>query len=231
MKKFLLVTVISLVTLSTTFAAYKFPGWDCKDLAKVNQAIVELQADSGIPASQKENKMLRLTVLKNIIEKNINTFEGIKTEVESVVNASNLSADKKVYVIKGITKSCAMLSRNKQIMQAAAGYVKANKNYKSPHELQFYYRGSLVKNLGLTNDECYDYIINFFKVHPTLGDVDPAIAIQAIKKFVRVCPKVSYTTQKEDLTYLNRIFTRKLIENKTVWEPAVVQIRTALETY
>ena len=231
MKKFLLVTFISLVTLSTTFAAYTFPGWDCRDVAKINQAISDVQADTSVKSANKAGVIVRLTVMKNIAEKNLTTFNAIKNETETVVNASNLKSEAKEAQIKSIIKSACVLSRNNKLIQEAAGYVKANKNYKQVYELQFYYRDSLVLNLGLTDDECYNYIITYFKQNSELKRVKPGQALLAVKKLIAVASKVSYTTQKEDLTYLNRIFTRKLIENKTQWEPAVVQIRTALETY
>ena len=227
MKKFLLVTVISLVTLSTTFAAYTFPGWDCKDVAKINQAIIDAQTEN-----KKEIVILRLVVMKNIVEKNLTTFNAIKNEIETLVNASTtLNNNDKERTKKSLTVSIIMRSKNSDLIRQGAEYLKANISYKDPFLLNYVSINIYTKNLSLTNDEIYNYIITYFKRNQNLKHVKSVTALKAVKKFIEICPNVSYTTQKEDLTYLNRIFTRKLIENKTQWEPVVVQIRTALETY
>ena len=227
MKKFLLVTFISLVTLSTTFAAYIFPGWDCKDVAKINQAIIDAQTEN-----KKEIVILRLVVMKNIVEKNLTTFNAIKNEIDTLVNTSTtLNNNDKERIKKVLTVSIIMRSKNSDLIQQGAEYLKANISYKEPFFLNYVSANIYTKNLSLTNDEIYNYIITYFKRNQNLKNVKSTTALKAVKKFVEICPNVSYTTQKEDLTYLNRIFTRKLIENKTLWEPVVVQIRTALETY
>jgi len=229
MKKFLLVTVISLITLSTTFAASQITvPWNCKDLATINQAITAAQSMTGKSELYKEAVILRLTIMKNIIEKKITTFAGIKTEVETLVNASNIP--NKELKIKQYINAAIMNSDDDNLIHDGAAYVKANPTYFND-DITYYYYPTFTNKLGLTDDEVYTYLITFFKKRPSLKGITPKNALGAVKKFVRVCPNVSWKTQKEDLTYLNRIFTRKLLENKSAWEPVVVQIRTILETY
>ena len=224
MKKFLLVTFISLITLSTTFAAFTFPGWKCRDLTQINQAIADVQAEQQ--SNKKEAFIVRLTILKNITEKNITTFEALKLEVETVVNASNMK-DKENQVVSIISAICLA---DDKIFEEAASYIKEHKVYNSM-QLPMYWNINKVRILRPTDDESYNFIITYLRKNGIDKYMTPKVSLAIIKRFTYLCTKTSYTTQKEDLTYLNRIFTRKLIENKTQWEPVVVQIRTALETY
>ena len=55
--------------------------------------------------------------------------------------------------------------------------------------------------------------------------------IQAIPRYIRVCSENDPTKAKLALQNLNRKYSPYLVRDKAVWEPIIVQIRVALETY
>ena len=223
MKKILV--CISLLTTVLVFAEYKFPGWKVKDINVIDQAKAEAVAQN-VPAFT----LIQLDLLKAINQKNITTFAALQTEVNTVVDSyvaagktkQNTADKKKIRLIKQLS----LMGRfNDEVKIAGYEYSKSNPD---SYDIA-YYRVNYKNITKLTNEQIYTGILTLLKQYPYMNVDNQKLAV---KEFIRLCPIVTgINTQKQDLQTLNKIFSPKLIENKAKYEPIVVMIRTALETY
>ena len=60
---------------------------------------------------------------------------------------------------------------------------------------------------------------------------NPTLLKVAVAKLIEAAPAADVDTQKEDLQRLNRQFSPYLVTDRSNYEPIIVMIRTALETY
>ena len=229
MKKFICFTLLIAASLISSAAEFKMIPLNTRDITKINQAITDANA-----ANTSITIKLRLQIMKGIVEKNITTFEALKSEVESIVNANTtLTDNQKSEFIKLLIKQFACVGfykvTNEQIVSSMikAAYAYAQEN-PSNYDIYFYYQ--TYNLIQLTKEQQYAGILNQFKLY---GTNFPQFSMinNAITRFIKIAPTTNVTTQKEDLQLLNRIISPRLISNKTVWEPIVVKIRTAIETY
>ena len=235
MKKFLVLS--SLLTVLTVIAApVKMIPFNTMDVATINTALTAAQNSAETPALI----VIKLTILKNVREKNVKTFAALQTEVNTVVD--QFVAAGKITETQGasykilLTKQFALVSffgkpaftveETKAMVKAGWEFAKLN-----PSNYDVSYITNAYKLLDLTDKEAYLEILSQIKKYNGNIIGGQTESLKAVKLFVKLAATVDVTTQKADLQTLNRIYSPKLLVNKTAWEPVVAIIRTALETY
>lgn len=81
--------------------------------------------------------------------------------------------------------------------------------------------------LGLDDEEIYTQTLKVL----TECDLSAKRAMLAVENLTKAAASIDEKTVKADLKKLNRLFSPKLLKDKTAWEPVVAMIRTALDTY
>lgn len=212
MKKMCLTLALTLCAFCALSAAETFPGWLCTDKAA---------AEAALANAQNPYQKTQCQVLLAIQGKTFGSFAELRSTVEAVVSASELAADRRISFLRD---HCKIIAWN-QKLHIAEAYAWAKLN-PSKYDLCVYENWS--KHLGLSDTEVYT---GFMRCLTSGEKYNPTLLKVAVAKLIEAAPAADVSTQKEDLQRLNRQFSPYLVTDKSNYEPIIVMIRTALETY
>jgi len=167
---------------------------------------------------------VKAAIVNGITTKNLTTYEAIKTEVETVVNATDLPSPQ----IKRNTclyLTAVFTSRYGNAEEFKKAFTALRTNKRSTFEFTL----KAQRIYGWTNEETYNFVMQQFRENNNSASVYQFG--KGVEIIIKYGPIVNVTTQKADLQLLNRLASPKLLKNKAEWEPIVAKIRTALETY
>jgi hypothetical protein len=212
MKKLVITLAIMAMAAIAQEQTFKFPGWNCKDVALLQQQL-ELAPTEG-------SKMTIATVLA-VAQNQPADFAAACTVIDNAITAIKPDATDAERIRR---KKQYALSTNQWTVEAWQ-YCKAN-----PSDYDVYYLLSRTPaQLGETPDSYYE------AVYQTLvaGIKNPAQAGKLIKHFCNYLPKSSLPRPERfaKLQMLNDIYTGNLIEDKAAWGDVIAQIRTVMELY
>jgi hypothetical protein len=211
MKK-LVITLAIIAAAAVHAAEFKFPGWNCKDVALLQEQL-EL-------APTEEWKMITAVVLA-AAQNPPADFAAACTVIDNAITALKPDATDAERLVR--KKKYAYCTG--QWLVEAWQYCKAN-----PSNYDVYYLlGKTPAQLGETPDSYCELL------YPVLTDgiSNPAQAGRAIKAYCTQLPKSSIPRPERfaKLQMLNDIYTAKLIEDKAAWGDVIAQIRTVMELY
>lgn len=212
MKKFFASVLVMGLCVAAFAVDYKFPGFDCKDKAVLEQMLA-VAPNPG----QKFNCLLTLSVL----DKNFTTFKALSDYVDSVdITSTGMTKARAANMTINIKKLFAWY-RYPALLKEAYAYSLTN-----PSACDF----RLITNpaVGLTETEQYTALVAFLTTRKNLSAAD---VNRCIDNVIALAPVVQVGTQKEDLQKINRIFTPYVIKDKATWEPVLTKVRTVLATY
>lgn len=212
MKKMCLTLVLTLCAFFALSAAESFPGWLCTDKAAAEAALANAQNPYQKTQSQ---------VLLAIQGKAFGSFAELRSTVEAVVSASELAAARRISFLRDHCKIIAWTRR----IHIAEAYAWAKTN-PSKYDLCVYENWS--KPLNLSATEVYT---GFMRCLTSGDQYSPTLLKVAIAKLIEAAPAADVDTQKADLQRLNRQYSPYLVTDRSNYEPIIVMIRTALETY
>lgn len=166
------------------------------------------------------------TVKQAVTSKNLTTYESIKVEVESIINATDATPWMKKYLSEYLTTVYTGRYGNSEEFKKAFTALRTEKN---PTIFEFISRAKNV--YGWTDEETYNFTVQQFKELRDRSTISVWSFTKGAEIIINYAPTVNVTTQKADLQLLNRLASDKLLKDKVTWEPIVARIRTALETY
>ena len=214
MKKLVLTLAIMAMAAITAIAqeAFKFPGWNCRDVAVLQQQL-ELAPN--------EDWKMAVAIVLAAAQNPPADFAAACTVIDNAITA-----------IKPDATDAGRIWRKKQYafctgqwLVDAWQYCKAN-----PSNYDVYYLlYRTPEQLGETTDSYCE------AVYQTLvaGISNPGNAGKLIKAYCTQLPKSSIPRPERftKLQMLNDIYTAKLIEDKAAWGDVIAQIRTVMELY
>ena len=209
MKK-LFILFAFLFAVSTFAATYKFPGWKCTDVAKI---------DAAIAVSPTAYSTFSLQCLKRLALKAPESFDDILAVVaaetknipqESARKNFEIHMSKKLSVVRG------------EFVKAAFAWSKTH-----PDRYDIFFYLNRAEELNFSDTEVYSGILENLLSY----DYGVKIVKRSVEKLVDVSCSVKVTTQKADFQRLNRKYSKNLLKDKATWEPVVALIRTMIDTY
>lgn len=214
MKKLVIALAIMAMAAITAIAqeAFKFPGWNCKDVALLQEQL-ELAPTEGWK--------MTISIVLACAQNPPADFAAACTVIDNAITA-----------IKPDATDAEKLWRKKQYANCtgkwiaeAWQYCKANPSDFDAHYLLY----RTPAQLGETPDSYCDLVYPLL----TAGITNPAQAGRAIKAYCTQLPKSSIPRPERftKLQMLNDIYTAKLIEDKAAWGDVIAQIRTVMELY
>ena len=212
MKKFFALFLVMGLCVAGFAAEYKFPGFDCKDKALL-QNMLAVAPNAG----QKFNCVVLLAVQ----DKNFKSFNELSTFVDTVdISSTGFTKDRAASMIVNIKKLIAWYQYPAFIKDAYTYSL----NNPSPVDFR------LITNpaVGLTATEQYNALVKYATTRKFLKAKEVS---QCVDMIIALGPNVETGTQKEDLQKINRIYTPNVIKDKATWEPVLTKVRTALATY
>jgi len=214
MRKLFAIFVCTLfAALAAPAAEYAFPGWRCTDAAKINAALANARTDI---------EKLYCRVLLAVHDRTFGSFADLRTAVETVVNADTaLPETVKRSFARDTVKILAWIRR----LDLAGAYAWAKQN-PSKYDLCIYENWS--KPLELSDTEVYTGIMRCLTSNYKYS---PAVVRVCVEKLIAAAPGADIKTQKADLQRLNRKYSPLLLTDRAAYEPVVVMIRTAIDTY
>lgn len=215
MKKLVLTLAIAAIAALNVIAqeqAYKFPGWNCKDVTLLQEQL-EL--------APTEYSKMTISIVLACAQTPPADFAAACTVIDNAITALKPDAtDAERTMRKKQYANCTG-----QWLVDAWQYCKANPSDYDKH----YLLGRTPAQLGETADIYCDL------VYPLLTDgiKNPVRAGRAIKAYCTQLPKSSLPRPERfaKLQMLNDIYTAKLIEDKAAWGDVIAQIRTVMELY
>ena len=192
--------------------ATEWPGWKCTDVQKIEAA------KQSFLEEKNEYKALEMDVLAILAKKAPQSFADIEAAVDSIQKPETWSEKRFNSWRKTSKKHFAC---REEFVSEAWEFCKNNPGL---YDCNFVFYHS--NELGLDNEYIYHFIVDFITRHP-----DHLKMHKLMKTLLDVSINIDRTVVKTDLQKLNTIFSRKLLEDKTKWEPIVAEIRTVLETY
>ena len=203
MKKLILTLAIMAMAAIAQEQTYKFPGWDCKDMAVIQQ-----QTALAPDAYSKRDMAILTDFAQNGTPE---TIEAAYTRVDAVISAISLDVSK-INSTKRLAKGLKM---------DAAAIKQYCINNPSSYDLHIALADNTdwgyqtVANCLLKysySANCVIRAINYLNRQAIALGKDDAEVLDLLKK-------------------LNRVFSANLIKDKEVWGGVVAQIRTMMETY
>ncbi len=218
MKKIFAVSLFAALALSafasadTPTAAYKFPGWACKDAAKF--------AASAAIAPNLWFKC-RDTVLQHMIRQPVASFAEFAALVDSTVDELKGDTDQRqVDSLKCLMKKLIPYCKNLWTVDAWK-FCEAN-----PTQYDVLYVIHRSKAIGMSDAQTYAWLMNYL-----LTSRAPKRVELIVDKLIDLAPGLTGIDAKADFQKLNRKFSKNLLTDKAKWEPVIAKIRTTLETY
>lgn len=212
MKKLILTLAIMAMAAIAQEQTYKFPGWDCKDVALLQEQLElapteYLKMEVAIVLAVAQNKPADFAAACTVIDNAVTALKPDATDAERIMR-------KKQYAV------CAS-----QWLVEAWQYCKANPSDYDIHYLLY----RTPAQLGETPDSYCDLVYPLL----TAGINNPAQVGKLIKHFCNYLTKSSIPRPERfaKLQMLNDIYTAKLIEDKAAWGDVIAQIRTVMELY
>lgn len=213
---FVMAFIVALVSLN---AAYVFPGWHIKDAALFEEQFNQ--------ASTMMAKVFCKSMI-TLIQTPPATFDELKTVVETYA-AEFRTTEPDTYIIhlvKVVAYNKGINLPNKAIIiKDAFAYCIANPGAGDQNFLSL-----PAEMLGITeeakNKMLYEVFIKDYYMTPN----QTLILVKQYLNYLAtadISNDVAYT----QISTLNKIYTNKLVDNPTAWEPVVAHIRTVLEAY
>lgn len=212
-----IIAILGVVT-SVRAAEFVFPGWGSTDAAAF---------EAQLPNADSLFRKVLCASLAEFCRNKPADFAAMKTVVENTIAQYAPNADEgfKLWVLKEIALNWGLACKDDAYIRDAWAYCLA---HPSPADAHFISRLS-AERLGTTE------AIKAARAWELLaeGKNEPRLITRLLQYYVQYLPTSGLPTQDayEQLTTLNRVYTPKLIENKTTWEPIVAQIRTVMEAY
>ena len=211
MKK--LVIALAIIAAAAVHAAeFKFPGWNCKDVALLQQQL-EL--------APTEDWKMTISIVLAVAQNQPADFAAACTVIDNAITA-----------LKPDATDAERIMRKKQYAYCTGQWTVEAWQYckENPSEYDKYYLlGRTPAQLGETADSYLE------AVYQTLvaGIGNPGNAGKLIKAYCTQLPKSSIPRPERfaKLQMLNDIYTAKLIEDKAAWGDVIAQIRTVMELY
>ena len=205
MKKLILALAIVAMAAIAQEQTFKFPGWDCKDMAVIQQQT----------ALAPDDYKVSMAMLTDFAQNGTpETIEAVYTRVDAVISAINPDYSDAAKI--NYTKQFA-----KRLKMDAAAIKQYCINNPSSRDLYIaladntdwgYQRGAdCLLKYQYRPKYVIDAVIYLNKQAIALGKEDAEV-LDLLKK-------------------LNRVFSANLIKDKEVWGGVVAQIRTMMETY
>ena len=217
MFKTIAITILCTVAFASA-ADYVFPGWDSTDAAAFEAQIPN--ADSPIC------KVVCASMAEFCRNKPAD-FAAMKATIEGVIDQLVPTADEnfKLWLVKMIARSIGKAYKDDTYIRDAWAYCLTNPGV---GDAEFFLLTA--EQLGTTDAIRWERMWDVLAAG--LG-ASPPITMRLLQQYMRYLPASGLSSQDayERLTTLNRVYTPKLIENATVWEPDVAQIRTVMESY
>lgn len=215
---FKIIAAIILCTVAFASAAdYVFPGFEVTDAAAF---------EAQIPNTDSSWDKVLCASLAEFCRNKPADFAAMKATIEGVIDQLVPTADKnfKPRMVKVLSCYLGQVYKDDAYIRDAWAYCLANPCYYDVHFLSL-----PSERLGTTE------AIKFARTWELLaeGKGNPDTITRLLRAYVQYLPASGLSAQDayERLTTLNRVYTPKLIENKTAWEPIVAQIRTVMEAY
>jgi len=213
---FVMVFIVALVSLN---AAYVFPGWHLKDAALFEEQF-----------NQAPSLMAKVFCksMVTFIQTPPATFDELKTVVEAYATEfKTVESDTYImHLVKIVAYNKGInLPNRATIIKDAFAYCIANPGNGDQNFLTL-----PAEMLGITeetkNKMTYEAFIKDYYMPPSQ-------TLRLVKQYLNylatadIPNDVAYT----QISTLNKIYTNKLVDNPTAWEPVVAHIRTVLEAY
>ena len=206
MKKLVIALAIMAITAIAQEQTFKFPGWDCKDVALLQQQL-ELAPDD-----------YRKIILTSLIDFASNgqpaTFADAYTRIDAAINAINpeIPEGQKLSLRKNYAHYTG------QFLPELIAYCKDN-----PSSDDLYI--ALADNTEWGYQTATNCLLKY--------GYGARYVIRAIDYLNRQAIALGKDDAEvlDLLKNLNRVFSARLIEDKEVWGGVVAQIRTMMETY
>lgn len=213
---FVMAFIVALVSLN---AAYVFPGWHLKDAALFEEQF-----------NQAPSLMAKVFCksMVTFIQTPPATFDELKTVVEAYATEFK-TAESDTYIVhlvkivaynKGIN-----LPNRATIIKDAFAYCIAN-----PGNGDQIFLSLPAEMLGITeetkNKMTYESFIKDYYMSPNQ-------TLLLVKQYLNYLATADIPNDVAymQISTLNKIYTNKLVDNPTAWEPVVAHIRTVLEAY
>jgi hypothetical protein len=212
MKKLVIALAIMAMAAIAQEQTYKFPGWNCKDVALLQEQL-EL-------APTEDWKMITAVVLA-AAQNQPADFAAACTVIDNAITALKPDATDAERTMR--KKQYAYWTG--QWLVDAWQYCKANPSDYDKH----YLLNKTPAQLGETADSYLEAVYQTLVV----GINNPAQAGRVIKAYCTQLPLSSIPRPERftKLQMLNDIYTAKLIEDKAAWGDVIAQIRTVMELY
>lgn len=213
---FVMAFIVALVSLN---AAYVFPGWHLKDAALFEEQF-----------NQAPSLMAKVFCksMVTFIQTPPATFDELKAVVEAYANEFK-TVESDTYIVhlvkivaynKGIN-----LPNRATIIKDAFAYCIAN-----PGNGDQTFLSLPAEMLGITeetkNKMMYEVFIKDYYMSPN----QTMILVKQYLNYLATAD-ISNDVAYMQISTLNKIYTNKLVDNPTAWEPVVAHIRTVLEAY
>ena len=201
----------------TSAADYVFPGWGSTDAAAY---------EAQIPNADSSRTKVICASLAEFCRNKPADFAAMKATIEGVVDqlAPPFGENFKLDMVKTIALGRGQAYKDDTYIRDAWAYCLAHPNFTDAEFLEL-----PSERLGTTE------AIKIARTWELLaeGKARPALITRLLRVYVQYLPTSGLSAQDalEKLTILNRVYTPKLIENKSAWEPIVAQIRTVMEAY
>jgi len=213
---FVMVFIVALVSLN---AAYVFPGWHLKDAAlfeeQFNQApslMAKVFCKSMVTFIQ--TPPATFDELKSVVEAYANEFKTVEPDTYIV------HLVKIVAYNKGIN-----LPNRATIIKDAFAYCIANPGNGDQNFLSL-----RAEMLGITEETKNKMIYEVFTKDYYMSPTQVLSLVKQYSNYLATAD-ISNDVAYMQLSTLNKIYTNKLVDNPTAWEPVVAHIRTVLEAY
>ena len=213
---FVMAFIVALVSLN---AAYVFPGWHLKDAA-----LFEEQFNQATSLMAK----VFCKSMATFVQTPPATFDELKSVVEAYATEFK-TVESDTYIIhlvkivaynKGIN-----LPNRATIIKDAFAYCIANPGNGDQNFLSL-----RAEMLGITEETKNKMIYEVFTKDYYMSPTQVLSLVKQYSNYLATAD-ISNDVAYMQLSTLNKIYTNKLVDNPTAWEPVVAHIRTVLEAY
>lgn len=213
-------TIAIIILCAGVFASaadFVFPGWGSTEAAAF---------EAQIPNADSSMRKVLCASLAEFCRNKPADFAAMKATIEGVITQQVPEADDsfKLWLVKMIAYNRGLAYKDDTYIRDAWAYCLAN-----PSATDADFLALPSDRLGTTD------AIKIARTWELLaeGKAQPPIITRLLRAYVQYLPASGLSSQDayERLTTLNRVYTPKLIENKTAWEPIVAQVRTVMEAY
>ena len=206
MKKLILTLAIMAMAAIAQEQTYKFPGWDCKDMAVIQQQTA-LAPDNY--------SKLSMAILTDFAQNGTpETIEAAYTRVDGVISAINPDYP-----------DASKINYTKQLARGLRIDAAAIKQYCISNPSSYDLHIALADNTDWGYETVADCLLKY--------RYSAVYVIRAVDYLNRQAIALGKSDEEvlDLLKKLNRVFSARLIEDKDAWGGVVAQIRTMMETY